>query len=62
MNRNEVNFGCKQVILVRNNEARDNLPSDLQQAICLTVLESKGLEFEEVVIYNFFHDSAASIG
>jgi hypothetical protein len=30
----------------------------LQHALCLTILEAKGLEFDDVVLYNFFSDSA----
>ena len=28
--------------------------------LCLTVYESKGLEFNDVIIYNFFDDSETS--
>jgi DNA helicase IV len=31
----------------------------LQLAICLTVIEAKGLEFDDVLLYNLFQDSAA---
>lgn len=29
-------------------------------ALCLTVYEAKGLEFDDVILYNFFHDSPAA--
>jgi hypothetical protein len=29
----------------------------LQHALCLTVYEAKGLEFEDVIVFNFFNDS-----
>jgi DNA helicase IV len=25
--------------------------------LCLTVYEAKGLEFDDVIVFNFFHDS-----
>lgn len=30
----------------------------LQHALCLTIYEAKGLEFDDVVLFNFFSDSA----
>jgi superfamily I DNA/RNA helicase len=33
------------------------LPEFLKNALCMTIYESKGLEFEDVLIYNFFHSS-----
>jgi len=29
----------------------------LRHALCLTVYEVKGLEFDDVILYNFFADS-----
>ena len=55
-----IEFGCNQVILVRNDQAKKTLPSELTHALCLTIFESKGLEFEEVIIYNFFTHSDMS--
>ena len=37
------------------------MPSVLQHALCLTVYECKGLEFEDVVLYNFFTDASQSL-
>lgn len=54
-----IDFGAHQVVLVRNEEARQNLPDELRFAMVLTIYESKGLEFDDVLIYNFFHDSSA---
>ena len=36
-------FGCDQVIIVRNLESKKNIPSMLQHALCLTIYEAKGL-------------------
>ena len=56
-----IEFGAHQVILVQSKEAKENLPSILQGAIVLTIFESKGLEFDDVLLYNFFTDSLVSI-
>ena len=52
-----IDFGANQAILVRNYEAKKGLPDELKAAIVLTVFESKGLEFDAVLLYNFFTDS-----
>ena len=48
---------CGQVILVVNDEARNNLPEELGLGLVLTIYEAKGLEFDDVLLYNFFKDS-----
>ena len=55
-----IEFGAHQVILVQSKEAKDQLPSILKGAIVLTIFESKGLEFDDVLLYNFFTDSLVS--
>ena len=55
-----IEFGAHQVILVQSKEAKDNLPSILKGAIVLTIFEAKGLEFDDVLLYNFFTDSMVS--
>ncbi|XP_061175910.1 TPR and ankyrin repeat-containing protein 1-like [Saccostrea echinata] len=52
-------FGAHQAILVVNEEARDSLPEELQHGIVLTIYEAKGLEFDDILLYNFFKDSQA---
>ena len=52
-------FGCNQVVIVRDQETKSKLPVFLKQALCLTVYESKGLEFDDVILYNFFSNSIA---
>ena len=49
-----------QAILVVNDAARDALPEELKFAIVLTIFESKGLEFDDILLYNFFKDSQVS--
>ena len=58
--KSAIEFGAHQVILVQSKEAKDNLPSILKGAIVLTIFESKGLEFDDVLLYNFFTDSVVS--
>ena len=55
-----IDFGANQAILVRNQKARICLPKALTSAIVLTIFESKGLEFDDVLLYNFFTDSDVS--
>ena len=47
------------MIIVRDDAAKATLKknSRLKSAIILTILQSKGLEFDDVILYNFFSDS-----
>ena len=56
-----IEFGAHQVIIVQNDEAKNNLPDVLKNGVTLTIFESKGLEFDDVLLYNFFCDSAVSV-
>lgn len=58
-NEKQPEFGCNQVVIVRNQESKANLPSLLRHALCLTVFEAKGLEFDDVILYNFFTETEA---
>ena len=55
-----IEFGAHQVVIVQNDEAKKNLPEVLCAGIVLTVFEAKGLEFDDVLLYNFFSDSPVS--
>ena len=55
-----IEFGAHQVIIVQSQQAKDSLPSILKGAIVLTIFEAKGLEFDDVLLYNFFNDSIVS--
>ena len=46
-----------QAIIVANDEAKASIPPQLKQCSILTVFESKGLEFDDVLIFNFFKNS-----
>lgn len=53
-------FGAEQVILVRDDEAREALRKEIGKVnLILTVVESKGMEFEDVLLFNYFSGSPA---
>ncbi|KAI6141017.1 hypothetical protein BKA82DRAFT_2656887, partial [Pisolithus tinctorius] len=55
-------LGAEQCIIVRNSVVRDQIREQFGDiAVILTLQESKGLEFNEVFLYNFFEDSAATL-
>ncbi|KAF5747513.1 hypothetical protein HS088_TW05G00235 [Tripterygium wilfordii] len=48
-------FGAEQVILVRDDVSRKEIYRLVgKKALVLTILECKGLEFQDVLLYNFF--------
>ncbi|XP_065872272.1 uncharacterized protein [Euphorbia lathyris] len=50
-----VGFGAQQVILVRDDSARQEISGYVgKQALILTIVECKGLEFQDVLLYGFF--------
>ena len=51
-----IEFGARQAIIVQSEKAKNYL-RDKIKAIVLTVFESKGLEFDDVLLYDFFSDS-----
>ncbi|RPB01649.1 hypothetical protein L873DRAFT_644184 [Choiromyces venosus 120613-1] len=58
-NSNE--FGGLRVILVRDEEIRDNLRKELgSSSSVLTILQSKGMEFDDVLLYDFLSTSPYS--
>lgn len=51
-------FGADQVILVRDKDAKKNLQNQIKNAaLVLTILEAKGLEFDDVILWDFFSGS-----
>ncbi|KAG9475983.1 hypothetical protein GDO78_002841 [Eleutherodactylus coqui] len=54
-----IEFGAHQVILVANENAKENIPEELSLALVLTIYEAKGLEFDDVLLYKFFTDTEA---
>ncbi|KAH7101434.1 hypothetical protein BKA62DRAFT_703810 [Auriculariales sp. MPI-PUGE-AT-0066] len=58
---NHIEFGARQCIIVRNEEAKDKLRAEVGEVgVIFTVMEAKGLEFDDVLIFNFFGDSTVS--
>ncbi|KAH3763650.1 P-loop nucleoside triphosphate hydrolase superfamily protein [Pelomyxa schiedti] len=55
----QISFGAGQVMLVRNQEAKKNMLEQVESGLVLTILEAKGLEFNHVLLVNFWHDSIA---
>jgi ATP-dependent exoDNAse (exonuclease V) beta subunit len=55
-----IEFGADQVIIVRNDEAKMQVKKLINKAgLVMTVFETKGMEFNDVILYNFFTDSPA---
>ncbi|KAF8421382.1 hypothetical protein EV426DRAFT_718708 [Tirmania nivea] len=53
----------QQIIIVRDEETRDSLQSKLRSnSIIFTILESKGMEYDDVYIYDFFSYSPYASG
>ncbi|KAF8816728.1 hypothetical protein BYT27DRAFT_7237858 [Phlegmacium glaucopus] len=56
--REKIELGADQCILVRNDKAKKLLEDEIGKVgLILTIYQSKGLEFNDVFLYNFFHDS-----
>ncbi|KAK0198014.1 hypothetical protein F5146DRAFT_1130958 [Armillaria mellea] len=57
-----IEFGAQQCIIVRDEIAKEKLRQKVGDiGLVLTVYESKGLEFNDVLLYNFFADSSAGL-
>lgn len=51
-------FGAEQVILVRDESMKAKLQSEIGNiALILTISDSKGMEFEDVIVWDFFTSS-----
>ena len=57
-NPSDIRFGHHQAIIVRNSQTEQEIP--IKNALIFSVYESKGLEFDDVLLYNFFSDSEVS--
>ena len=50
-----IDFGAEQVILVRDESAKAKLQTRIgDAALVLTILQSKGMEFDDVILWDFF--------
>ncbi|KAI0693657.1 hypothetical protein BC835DRAFT_1352925 [Cytidiella melzeri] len=57
-----IEFGARQCIIVRDDAAHDRLRAQVGDiGLVLTIYESKGLEFDDVLLYNFFEDSPVDV-
>ncbi len=58
-NVSSIEFGADQVVIARDSseQGKKRMPDYLQDEIVLNVQESKGLEFNDVLLYNFFTDT-----
>ena len=54
---NEKYLGKEYVVLVRDKDAKLNLPEELKGRFCLTIYESKGLEFDDLLLFDYFDSS-----
>ena len=45
------------MIIVRDQESKERIPEFMKDLLCLTIYEAKGLEFDDVILFNFFQDS-----
>ncbi|KAF8435903.1 hypothetical protein BGX38DRAFT_105734 [Terfezia claveryi] len=53
----------QQIIIVRDEETRDSLQPKLRSnSIIFTILESKGMEYDDVYLYDFFSSSPYASG
>ena len=50
-------FPFLQVIIVQSEEAKAKLPAELRDVVVMTIFKAKGLEFDDVLLYNFVTDS-----
>lgn len=56
-----IEFGADQAILVVNEAAKSNIPEELNLGLILTIYEAKGMEFNDILLYNFFKDSQVGL-
>ena len=53
--KHTLEFGAEQAILVRDHPTKALLQAQLKDAaLVLTIIESKGMEFEDVILWDFF--------
>ncbi|CAG8444525.1 10393_t:CDS:10 [Scutellospora calospora] len=57
---NHIEFGAKQMIIVRDEKTKQNVVDLIGDAgMVETVFDCKGMEYNDVLLYNFFTDSPA---
>ncbi|CAG8526884.1 15115_t:CDS:10, partial [Dentiscutata heterogama] len=59
---NYIEFGAEQVIIVRDDDTKKKVKEQIKGGgLVMTVFEAKGMEFSDVLLYNFFTDSPAGL-
>lgn len=59
---NYIEFGAEQVIIVRDDVAKKKVKEQIKGGgLVMTVFETKGMEFSDVLLYNFFAHSPAGL-
>src|SRR2546423_540541 len=59
---NCIEFGAEQVIIVRDDVAKQHVKNRIGNiGLVMTIFEAKGMEFSDVLLYNFFTDSPAHL-
>lgn len=61
LSAHKVDFGAQQAVIVPTEDVKQSLPESLKDALVLTVFEAKGLEFHDVLLYNFLNNSEVRI-
>ncbi|KAI9669755.1 MAG: hypothetical protein M1831_007451 [Alyxoria varia] len=58
-----IDFGAEQAIIVRDEATKMKVRDEIgESALVLTILQSKGMEFEDVLLFNFFTDTPCAAG
>ena len=55
----DMQFGHHQAVIVRSEGKKQHVP--IENALVFSVYESKGLEFDDVLLYNFFSDCEVNL-
>jgi len=50
-----------QAIIVRDEESKEKALAAFPNGLILTILEAKGMEFEDVILFNYFSDSHSKV-
>ena len=58
---NELKAPSGQVWIVRDEECKHELQAKVPGALVLTILQAKGMEFEDVILFNYFTDTKSRI-
>jgi len=53
----DLTFKSGQVFITRDYKSKEKILDQFSNAIVFTILEAKGMEFDDVILYNYFSDS-----